>query len=355
MNITRLNYENYFLLYVDGELSIAEMQAVKSFAAENKDLADELKMLLQTKLSSEENYYFENKSTLLRTTSAHINSINYEEKFLLFVDKEVSEQEAEETLDFVSKHPIYQELFETIQQTKLPDEKISFPNKDSLYRREEKRKPIIFMQWWKVAVAAALIGLIVLIGFFVPYHNQSATIVKTKINTNPTELKNKQNTTIVKSQNEAPIFVQQKNTITKKSTITPDINITLEQPNSAESLIAKTEVSQQKKEQGTIILNSNNSISANNNHNIEIPSNSHTNQIIAVSNRILETEQSNFVKPAVYKELDTDDDSKSLYLGSVEINKDKLRGLLRKASSLFKVKNKNEEEKIELSNSHTLE
>ncbi|MEI8075998.1 MAG: hypothetical protein WCH78_14715, partial [Bacteroidota bacterium] len=81
----------------------------------------------------------------------------------------------------------------------------------------------------------------------------------------------------------------------------------------------------------------------------------HTNQIIAVSNRILETEQSNFVKPAVYKELDTDDDSKSLYLGSVEINKDKLRGLLRKASSLFKVKNKNEEEKIELSNSHTLE
>ena len=63
----------------------------------------------------------------------------------------------------------------------------------------------------------------------------------------------------------------------------------------------------------------------------------------------------NYIKPAVYKELDTDDERKSLYVGSVEINKDKLRGFLRKASSLFKGKNKNEEEKNEISNSHTLE
>ena len=46
----------------------------------------------------------------------------------------------------------------------------------------------------------------------------------------------------------------------------------------------------------------------------------------------------------VYKELDTDDEKKSLYLGSLEINKDKLRGFFRKAGSLFRGKAKQQEE-----------
>jgi len=43
---------------------------------------------------------------------------------------------------------------------------------------------------------------------------------------------------------------------------------------------------------------------------------------------------------AVYKELDTEDEKKSLLLGSLEINKDKLRGFFRKAGSLFRSKSK---------------
>ncbi len=44
------------------------------------------------------------------------------------------------------------------------------------------------------------------------------------------------------------------------------------------------------------------------------------------------------VQQVVYKELDTetDSDNKSLFIGSVEINKDKLRGFFRKAGSLFR-------------------
>lgn len=39
----------------------------------------------------------------------------------------------------------------------------------------------------------------------------------------------------------------------------------------------------------------------------------------------------------MYKELDTDDDTKNnkLYIGSLGVNKDKLRGLLKRASHLF--------------------
>jgi hypothetical protein len=354
MNINRLNYENYFLLYVDGELSAAEMQAVEGFATENKDLAHELDTLLKTKLPFEAHYNFENKSTLLRTTSTHLNSINYEERFLLFVDKELTEQEAVETIDFVVKHPQYQEEFETLQQTKLPEEAFLFPFKDSLYRKEE-RKPVYVMQWRKIAVAAALIGIIVLIGILVPFNDQSGTVVKTQYNPAPTILNDKQNNVNETNLNVSPVFVQEKNTNTKKPNSLLGIKVETSQPVSAEYLIAKTEIPAQITEQEIIVLNTNNTIAPLNNHTIGIESNTHANQITAVSNRNQETEQTNYFKPAVYKELDTDDERKSLFVGTIEINKDKLRGFLRKASSLFKGKNKAEEEKTELSNSHTLE
>jgi len=162
MNINRLNYENYFLLYVDGELSASERKAVESFAAENIDLADELTLLIQTKLPLETDVLFENKEALLRTSSTHINAINFEERFLLFVDGELTEQEEVETLDFAANHPPYQEVLDGILQTKLQDELIVFPNKETLYRKDENRRPVFYMQWQKLAIAAAILGVIVL-------------------------------------------------------------------------------------------------------------------------------------------------------------------------------------------------
>ena len=47
----------------------------------------------------------------------------------------------------------------------------------------------------------------------------------------------------------------------------------------------------------------------------------------------------------IYKELDTNTDEKTLLVGSLEINKDKLRGFLRKASKLFGNKQKTDDEK----------
>jgi hypothetical protein len=358
MNINRLNYENYFLLYVDGELSAAEMQAVEGFATENKDLADELDMLLQTKLPAEADYPFDNKSILFRTASLHINSINCEEKFLLFVDDELNDQEKKETIEFVSTHPQYQAAFDAILETKLPAETISFPNKDALFRKDAERKPVIVMQWWKLAVAAALIGILVLAGLFIPANHNASELVKSKINsrTIPT-------TIISKEQNiepnhiaiEQPILAKKNTTTNSHTDFIPAIKNKIDKLHESDNLIAKTEAPNQKMEQETIVMNADNSIPTTNNHTIGTESNSHANEITAANNRIQSSVEPSYVKPAVYKELDTDDERKSLYLGSVEINKDKLRGFIRKASSLFKGKNKTEEEKTELSNSHTLE
>ena len=357
MNINRLNYENYFLLYVDGELSATEMQAVDRFAAENEDLVDELNMLLQTKLP-EEPYHFENKSSLLRTTSEHINSINCEEKFLFFIDDELTEQEKEETLYFVSTHPEYQELFETLQQAKLPIEHISFSDKESLFRKEESTKPVILLQWWKLAVAAAIIGIIAMVGILVPYNNSSISVAKSIKNAAPDELKNlvKEQPAFIQNKIEDQTqIVQTKRSLPGKSFNALSENKTPEKNSIIEPVIAKTEITKHLDAQETIAVNTTTSNTLNDIQVINKESNNHASLLIPVNSHPDETVAQNYIKPAVYKELDTDDERKSLYVGSVEINKDKLRGFLRKASSLFKGKNKNEEEKNEISNSHTLE
>ncbi len=357
MNINRLNYENYFLLYVDGELSATEMQAVDFFTAENKDLADELKMLHQTKLP-EEAFHFENKSSLLRTTSEHINRINCEEKFLLFIDNELTEQEKAETLHFVSAHPSNQDLFETIKQTKLPFENIVFPDKETLYRKEEHKKPIIVMQWWKLAAAAAIIGIMAIIGIFVPLNRPSTSSVVKTNNTIPNKLNKsltEQSNLLQNKINDQTQFAKSKNLVTTKSE-----NIIKEKNNLdlaviIDPLVANKENTKHIEAQETIALNSSNSHASNYTPVISVESNNHASLLTLNNNRLEDSVNPNYANTAVYKELDTDDERKSLYVGSVEINKDKLRGFLRKASSLLKGKNKNEEEKIEISNSHSLE
>ena len=64
--INRDNYEEYFLLYTDNELSDAERIAVDKFIKENPDLRGELIMLQQLKLKPEQNIFFGDKNILFR-------------------------------------------------------------------------------------------------------------------------------------------------------------------------------------------------------------------------------------------------------------------------------------------------
>ena len=74
--INRNNYEEFFLLYVDGELDAAQQHTVENFVQQNPDLAVELEMLLHTKLTPE-SISFDNKEGLLRTECNSINETNY--------------------------------------------------------------------------------------------------------------------------------------------------------------------------------------------------------------------------------------------------------------------------------------
>jgi hypothetical protein len=70
MNITRLNYEEYFLLYLDNELGVEERQVVEAFINENGDLGEELRDLQKAFLQSDEVYSFD-KGLLYKTENAN--------------------------------------------------------------------------------------------------------------------------------------------------------------------------------------------------------------------------------------------------------------------------------------------
>ncbi|MBO9566353.1 MAG: hypothetical protein J7621_26500 [Niastella sp.] len=160
MNINRHNYEEYFLLYVDNELNIAQRKAVETFVAENPDLRAELIMLQQSILPAD-NTVFTGKHDLLKNTTAPnpVNETNCEEYFVQYADDELSNEQKDQVEQFVYRNPQHQEAFELLQQIKLmPDTSIVYPDKYALYRHEENEKaPVIRMRWWRIAAAAVVL------------------------------------------------------------------------------------------------------------------------------------------------------------------------------------------------------
>jgi tellurite resistance protein len=162
MQVDRHNYEEYFLLYADDELGAEERKAVEQFATANPDLAAELDILLQSRLTPDHIVVFENKGQLIKEEKiSFIDLTNYEEYLLSYIDNELNPDETSELEIFLSSHPRFKEELTVLQQAKLQaDQSIVFPGKESLYQKEEpvRTSPfIIRMNFWKIAVAATLI------------------------------------------------------------------------------------------------------------------------------------------------------------------------------------------------------
>ncbi|MBO9658031.1 MAG: hypothetical protein J7527_04330 [Chitinophagaceae bacterium] len=152
MNIDRNNYEEFFILYLDNELSASDRRLVEEFAAANPDLQAELDLLMQSKLTPDMDITFSGKDALLKTEnelSAGTTSM------LLYIDQELPSSEKTSFEQWLAQNPAAQKELNLLQQTKLQPEHIVFPYKESLYRQEERR--VIPIRWWRMAAAAVLL------------------------------------------------------------------------------------------------------------------------------------------------------------------------------------------------------
>jgi len=146
--ITRDNYEEFFLLYIDNELSVADREAVEQFVAHHPDLQQIWKALLHCRLLPDEQLVFRDRDMLYSTG-------------------------AEEDDDL----PRFS-----------PDLSIVFPDKASLYKQEEDKR-IVWLPWLRIGAAAAIVGIVALLvllsGRHTPASSVAPPIAKNNKNVSP--------------------------------------------------------------------------------------------------------------------------------------------------------------------------
>ena len=150
MNINRNNYEEFFLLYIDNELSAAERNAVELFVQENEDLKEELNMLQQTVYKADAVVF--DKTSLLKEEMTAL-----QQNLLLYIDDELSAADKFSFEKLLNADSASTKELTLLQQTKLqPDTTIVFANKKLLYKKD--RAKVIILPWRKIAAAAILLG-----------------------------------------------------------------------------------------------------------------------------------------------------------------------------------------------------
>ncbi|MGN6398995.1 MAG: anti-sigma factor family protein [Flavisolibacter sp.] len=146
------NYEEYFVLYMDNELSDAQRKMVDTFLLANPDLQAELEILMSTKLPAEA-FSFDKEALL--SGSMKVNVID--EDLLLYIDNELPSEKKKIVELELTSNKTYQLQYQQIFQTKLDaSEVVAYPNKEELYHRTER--VIAFKPWMRVAAAIIVIA-----------------------------------------------------------------------------------------------------------------------------------------------------------------------------------------------------
>lgn len=361
--INRHNYETYFLLWVDGELSSEEKVAVDRFVAENPDLAEELALLQSTQLHPDEPLVFKGKEMLYKKEGQDISLNNYEEWFLLYTDNELSEEQKMQVELFVLQHPDLQREFEYLQQTRLPEENWVFANKEILYRQSTARPPVLYMRWMRYAAAAAVIGIMATVWMLSPTNTlkeslqlegSTPEIVGNPGNTtNPVQNRSQsvdQLQSVEPASDESSLRRPMANSVTVENLPTIKIVGGDQQPNLIKNKASEEQVIASAVSENNPIVQLAETQPATNQRENAVGNSLVSQQqlqtvapvnIEKVNNTIIAAVEE--LKP-IYTALEDDDEDKSLYIGALEINKDRLRGLFRKAGSIFRSKSKQNED-----------
>jgi hypothetical protein len=145
------NYEEFFILYMDNELSEEQVKMVDEFLIAHPDLQAELEILLSTKLPVEDFSF--NKEDLL-AENMKISSVD--EELLLYIDNELTKEQKKAIELELTANKDYYFQHELLLKTKLnASEHIAYPNKEELYHRTERRI-VAFRPWMRVAAAVVV-------------------------------------------------------------------------------------------------------------------------------------------------------------------------------------------------------
>jgi hypothetical protein len=162
------NYEEFFVLYMDNELSDEQMKMVDDFLIKHPDLQVEFDILASTKLPAEQVSI--NKEDLL-ADSMKLNV--FDEELLLFIDNELPAEQKKIVALELENNKDYRLQHQVLINTKLDaSEVIAYPNKKELYRKSDSGV-VFFKPWMRIAAAVLLIAALGITYF---RNNNSASV-----------------------------------------------------------------------------------------------------------------------------------------------------------------------------------
>lgn len=151
MLINRYNYEEFFLLYADGELPPLEVEIVEQFVQVHPDLKEELHMLMDCKLLAYMPVLFPKEKLYKQTAWEEENVTQTQSRLLLLLDNELPAFDKKILEKNIAENSVLELEWKSLQQTRFLAETVTHPNKETLYK--QKRIPTI--AWWRWAAAAA--------------------------------------------------------------------------------------------------------------------------------------------------------------------------------------------------------
>ncbi len=154
MDITRENYESYFVDYLEGNLDEKIVDRFIEFLQENPDLKEELK-LFESVTVIPDDLTFTAKDKLYKA------KYDLEEEFnktaVAEIEKEIEAEEKAAFEKYLATHPEKQKDKELFEKTILhPDENIRFAHKEKLYKKSGRK---VFLLWSGRVAAVLILGL----------------------------------------------------------------------------------------------------------------------------------------------------------------------------------------------------
>jgi hypothetical protein len=343
MEINQHNYEHYFLMHIDNELSGEEMAAVNDFIMQHPNYVNKLEALQQLKISPD-TFIYENKFSLYKLSEQDEQCITYLENEMTNEEKASFESEISTDIYLQTNVKQWQATFITPPTTIEID-----PNfKNSLYKKSAQIKPlwatVTFKRWASVAAI-----LVVVIGYnLFNAKNKQAALSFTNNNGVKTEL-NK--AAVIERANGTDINATKKSIAfnkIRKETLLPIVYKSAQAQNGYASSNLNS-------------LNNKNIDAPNNDIEIALLAKEDINtktidETITLTKEIRPTSISNVIEEAKnnfeaitptqvqYSNIDTDEGERSINIANLEIDGAKFRELSRKITTLFK-RNKPENDK----------
>jgi len=336
MKINQHNYEYYFLMYIDNELSAEEKAEVNDFIMQHPNYANKLQELQQLKISPDTLIY-ENKFSLYKLSEQDEQCITYLENEMTIEEKVSFESEISTNIYLQSNVKQWQATFITPPTTIEID-----PNfKNSLYKKSAQIKPLwattIFKRW---ASVAAILILVIGFSLFNAENKQ-----ETPSFTNNIGVKTKFNKSAVTETNNVADIKATENSIAlnkiKKEALSPIVPIRAQ----AQNENANSNLNS---------LNNKNIVALNDDVAMELVpkvaiDTKTMNETASLPKEIRPTNISNVNEEAKnnmeaistpiqvqYSNIDTDEEERSINIANIEIDGAKFREISRKITTLFK-------------------